>query len=160
MKTKNYLKMKKITLLLVAAVFAIGIQSCSTEETVLEEEVQINQIENVEKIPFLEGCNFFVRYPRHWTPEDREDFITYATENIFSSVFVFYEDDCYEVDEWRVPCDELYKIIRTDVRTVNATDAQEKTENDDNGIPTAAYSLKPKNNYYETCTDVPLHGQL
>ena len=37
-ENKKHLKMKKITLLLVAAVFAIGIQSCSTEEEVLLEE--------------------------------------------------------------------------------------------------------------------------
>ncbi|WP_299210941.1 hypothetical protein [uncultured Aquimarina sp.] len=39
--------MKKITLLLVAAVFAIGIQSCSTDEIGIEEENLIKQ-ENVE----------------------------------------------------------------------------------------------------------------
>ncbi|WP_299439697.1 hypothetical protein [uncultured Aquimarina sp.] len=153
--------MKKIALLLVAAVFVIGMQSCSTEENVLEEEVQQTQEENLSKFNFTPHCNFFVRYPVDWTQQDRDDFHTWARENMFSSILVLFEDGCYEVDEWRVPCNELYGIIIKNDKENNATDAvAEMDDDDDDGFPTIKYSLIAKNGYYETCADVPLHGQL
>ncbi|WP_027392305.1 hypothetical protein [Aquimarina latercula] len=153
--------MKKITLLLVAAVFVIGIQSCSTEETsIIEEEVQQTLEENDSKFNWVPHCNFFVRYPVDWTQEDRDDFHIWARENWFSSILVLFEDGCYAVDEWRVPCSELEKVTKTDIASANATDAGTKTENDDEGVPTIIYTLKAKNGYYDNCYDVPLHGQL
>ncbi|MFD2561662.1 hypothetical protein [Aquimarina rubra] len=151
--------MKKITLLLVAAVFAIGIQSCSTEENVLEREVQQTQEENASKFNFTPHCNFFVRYPADWTQQDRDDFHTWARENMFSSILVLFEDDCYEVDEWRVPCNELETVMKTDI-TDNATDAEARMEENEDGVPTIRYSLRAKSGHYETCDEVPLHGQL
>ncbi|WP_343914695.1 hypothetical protein [Aquimarina litoralis] len=150
--------MKKVLLLIVAAVFVIGIQSCSTEENILEDQLEQTVTENDAKFPGGNFCAFFVRFPADWTQQDREDFHAYATQEWFTHILRLYDQDCYNVEEWRVPCDQLYKIIRTDSVTNNATDADSKASEDD---PThRIYTLKAKVGFYDSCDEVPLHGEL
>jgi len=51
--------MKKITLLAITAIFAISIQSCSTEELVIEEEKTSNLPENAISADEILAANGF-----------------------------------------------------------------------------------------------------
>ncbi|RZS93150.1 hypothetical protein [Aquimarina brevivitae] len=160
--------MKKIALVLVA-ILVIGIQGCSTEEQEINGSEQSLTVEESSKHWLnTEWCNFFVRYPREWTPQQRDDFEAYAREHMFSRVLVLNEDACIEVDEWRVPCQELYDVIKTDGQN-NATDAKAVVENDptttpkpDDEMPTIlGYTLTLiDNTVYNSCEEVPLHGGI
>jgi len=126
--------MKKITLLAITAIFAISIQSCSTEELVIEEEKTSNLPENAisaDEILAANGFfgkslnNFgtpesdcykkgFVLYPSNWTPQVQADL-------------------CENVDTWYLPCitdipgpsergDRITQITETE--SENETDAE------------------------------------
>lgn len=156
-ENKKHLKMKKITLLLVAAVMAIGIQSCSTEENILEDQVEQTVTENDAKLLGGNFCAFFVRFPADWTQQDREDFHAYATQELFTHILRLYDQDCYKIEEWRVPCDQLYDLFKD--KQSNAADAEDELS-EDGKPPTSKYKLVPKNGRYDSCDEVPLHGEL
>jgi len=113
--------MKKITLLLVATVFVIGIQSCSTEDNVFEEETQ-GLPENVVSADELlgrelDGAKFgqtiryvkaYVVYGESLEYSDRIGVLEYFRDHVFSEVFALTIDNgCQDVDTWYVPCHEV-----------------------------------------------------
>ncbi|WP_378183690.1 hypothetical protein [Aquimarina sp. SS2-1] len=157
--------MKKITLLLVAAVFAIGIQSCSTEEEVFIEESVIkkeNNIpenavhfgsKNIAKVPEKFYKRIFVRYPRGTSYQERVDHATEVGSQIFDDFYVVFDNGCAYVDEWFLRCDTCQfsptntkesKVVDEDELT--AADATDSDLTDPNSDPTV----------YADCSDVPI----
>lgn len=126
MKTKNYLKMKKITLLLVAAVFAIGIQSCSTDDkpeqigdVIPENALNSNELfgkqnslskalgsGNIDATCFTK---IYVVFPKNSTAQDRMDYLEFSQgkKGTYSIIFASTVAYCAGIYEWYVPCNEL-----------------------------------------------------
>ncbi|WP_298312401.1 hypothetical protein [uncultured Aquimarina sp.] len=101
--------MKKITLLLVAAVFAIGIQSCSTDEIGIEEEAlqenlvmkRFNTLLNPlqhDDIPDGPIRKVFLYYPPDMSLQDRLDYFEYFKENVLFITLTHLNDGCENVD--------------------------------------------------------------
>ncbi|WP_298546760.1 hypothetical protein [uncultured Aquimarina sp.] len=99
--------MKKITLLLVAAVFAIGIQSCSTDEIGIEEEtiIEENSLSKRQSIIIINNDipdgpirRVYLYYPPDLSLQDRLDYFEYFKENILHITFRYLNDGCENVD--------------------------------------------------------------
>lgn len=98
--------MKKITLLLVAAVFAIGIQSCSTEEIGIEEEtiIEENSLSKRQSIIINNDIpdgpirRVYLYYPPDLSLQDRLDYFEYFKENVLHITFRYLNDGCENVD--------------------------------------------------------------
>ncbi|WP_299899925.1 hypothetical protein [uncultured Aquimarina sp.] len=109
--------MKKITLLLVAAVFAIGIQSCSTEkefvyqgDKIPEDAIKFtNNIgqKNLNGNATTPFKKLLVYYPDGASFEDNMDYVESSLKTTFSTIFVGVQQQCGTIYEWYVPIDEL-----------------------------------------------------
>ncbi|GAA0733131.1 hypothetical protein GCM10009430_47030 [Aquimarina litoralis] len=102
--------MRKIALLLVAAVFVIGIQSCSTEEIGIEEETN-QELLDLQKRGSLGGTfsvrPLYVYYPANFTAQDRLNFKDSLEKMVFGSILAYTNHDCPNVDIWYVSGDIL-----------------------------------------------------
>ncbi|MDH7446933.1 hypothetical protein [Aquimarina sp. 2201CG14-23] len=130
--------MKKIMLLLVAAIFVIGIQGCSTDD----KQEQIGDIipENALNVDDLLNINnsklqlqsdqsscykkILVASGTHLTQEDYLDLVETNRKTKFSSIFAILRpsDVCLNgaIYEWYVPCDEVPSILCTNQCTMTA----------------------------------------
>ncbi|AXT50794.1 hypothetical protein D1818_08105 [Aquimarina sp. BL5] len=103
--------MKKITLLLVAAVFAIGIQSCSTDEIGIEEEA-LQENPEMKFNNMIEGptsyCDLFVMYPSTMSSYDRDvfRFQHINTTESFGN-FTYVTTECSDIEIWNVDCSKI-----------------------------------------------------
>ncbi|WP_299244993.1 hypothetical protein [uncultured Aquimarina sp.] len=121
--------MKKITLLLVAAVFAIGIQSCSTDEIGIEEETkQELSSKKLTSNNLLEGptsyCPIFVVFTDAISPSERDQirFLHKISEVGFGD-FTYTTTECYNVEIWNVDCSKILLPYNTDYQSVENTTA-------------------------------------
>ncbi|MCK8522689.1 hypothetical protein M0D21_13980 [Aquimarina sp. D1M17] len=117
--------MKKITLLLVVAVFTIGIQSCSTKEEVYNEKSEniipddfLNADDLIDNQSLLKASpessntsscftKIYVVFPKYSTIEDHIDYTIFARKFKFSSIMYSTFPYCNDVYEWYVPCNEI-----------------------------------------------------
>ncbi|WP_299257131.1 hypothetical protein [uncultured Aquimarina sp.] len=101
--------MKKIKLLVVAAVFTIGIQSCSTDEIGIEEEniIEENGLSKRQSIIINNNDNnipdgpirkVYLYYPPDMSFQDRLDYFEYFRENVLFITFIQLNDGCENVD--------------------------------------------------------------
>ncbi|WP_299257127.1 hypothetical protein [uncultured Aquimarina sp.] len=105
--------MKKITLLVVTAVFAIGIQSCSTDEIGIE-EVTLQELlsKKLTSNNSLEGptsyCKIFAVFPSTTSSNER-DVIRFQHMNSTESFgfFTFKATECQFIEIWRVDCSKI-----------------------------------------------------
>ncbi|WP_299314140.1 hypothetical protein [uncultured Aquimarina sp.] len=97
--------MKKITLLLVAAVFAIGIQSCSTDEIGIEEEtLQENPAMKRSDIISNGLCPdcIIVLFPNQTPENQRNKFRNLMKSIIFESILIDHTKSCGIKETWIV----------------------------------------------------------
>ncbi|MGY3795060.1 hypothetical protein [Aquimarina sp. 433] len=96
--------MKKITLLLVAAVFAIGIQSCSTEEEVLLEE-KVNPKEQQKSLiglPKLSQNYMYVFFSESISEDKRLELKNLLRKRVYSTLLTYLDKSCSEMETWDV----------------------------------------------------------
>ncbi|WP_405207728.1 hypothetical protein [Aquimarina sp. LLG6339-5] len=163
--------MKKITLLLVAAVFAIGIQSCSTEEEVFIEESAL--IKKANTIPenaihfgaksFNKGPEppkykrIFVRYLVGTSYQYRLNFTNTQGPQIFDDFYVVMNNGCDYVDEWYVRCDTCGGIGTEGEKTTVVNNNNLSSED---GEDTSNDDLIDNSDLYQSCFDVPVISLL
>jgi len=114
--------MKKITLLLIAAIFAVGIQGCSTDDktTNVGDEIPENAIKmtrNSEQ-KALNGFSCFKKiYVIYQSSnlgsfeEVNMDYVQSSLKTTYSTVFSIKNPSCPDIYEWYVPCSELPTYI-------------------------------------------------
>ncbi|WP_299609330.1 hypothetical protein [uncultured Aquimarina sp.] len=166
--------MKKITLLLIVAVFVIGIQSCSTEqeEVLLEEsptKVKNNIPENavhfrskskkgIDILPIGEidwYTSFFVRHPIGTTYQQRVSHADNIGTQIFDDFYVVFDNGCDYVDEWFVLCKGC-GAPGTGGETDNTTINREELNPDETITADDGLFLGDDIERYGDCADVPI----
>ncbi|MDH7446931.1 hypothetical protein [Aquimarina sp. 2201CG14-23] len=100
--------MKKITLLVVAAIFVIGTQSCTTDENVFEEETFINNETNAKNLIYPGSTNLNKEckscvtafYPESMPESTREAFRSLMRGQVFSTLLKDIENSCGTKEAW------------------------------------------------------------
>ncbi|GAA4274434.1 hypothetical protein U6A24_15795 [Aquimarina gracilis] len=114
--------MKKLALLILATIFVIGIQGCSTNEEETTSTQQENSIpdyvfsadyllgnKNLPPRPQNKNLCFeriFVVFPSNSTDLDNLDYLERARRSMFSEILAATIPYCDDVYEWYVPCNE------------------------------------------------------
>ncbi len=140
--------MKKIALLILTAVFVIGIQSCSKEDEVINQQEQQGDViaENaISADVLLKNSNIYsknlrlnenapscyrkilVVFPDFADSQDHLDYLEYARKVRFSSIFaITTPKNCTtRIYEWYVPCNEIpknYCTIKCGLREIPKTE--------------------------------------
>ncbi|WP_299439701.1 hypothetical protein [uncultured Aquimarina sp.] len=167
--------MKKITLLVVTAVFVIGMQSCSTEEDVFSEEnvliesaikekngIPENTIhfssKSFSKIPGPGEAIYrrvFVRFPEGAPYHSRLHLATVVGPTVFDDFYVILDNGCDYVDEWFIRCYTCGDYPQGQSGTVDAENIDKTEVSDDE------FGQEGSNpNVYWNCSEVPPRSGL
>ncbi|WP_299185761.1 hypothetical protein [uncultured Aquimarina sp.] len=108
--------MKKITLILVAAIFAIGTQSCSTDDKtnfigdqIPENAIKMTRNSEQKSLNAISPCfeKIFVVYPAGSNDQDNLNYVSKSLKFKFSIIWSISTPYCENIYEWYVPCDEI-----------------------------------------------------
>jgi len=112
--------MKKIVLLLVAAVFVIGMQSCSTDDKtnfagdqIPENAIKMTRNGEQKGLGTISPCfkKIFVVYRSGSNDQDNLDYVSTSLKFKYSTIWSVNTPYCTNIYEWYVPCDELPEYI-------------------------------------------------
>ncbi|MBW1297467.1 hypothetical protein [Aquimarina litoralis] len=166
--------MKKIALLLVAAVFAIGIQSCSTEEDVLIEESLLKEKFSIPEnaVHFGEKSiskspdtieyyvRLFVRYPFGTGIQEQLNHAATVGTQHFDDFYVVMLNGCPYINEWYIkvkkPCYtpiNCYPYDNDKSKVAEAEEVGDVVISDSDIIPPGG-----NNQGYRDCSEIPVHS--
>ena len=118
--------MKKSALLILAAIFVIGIQSCSTDEheEISPENLTITKAESSNnKIGTFQCREYVYVYFGNMSSTERNNFLKNAEVEWFDGDQIFtVPSSCPDIEIWHVPCDRI------------ASGGPKNTEDDDEAI--------------------------
>ncbi len=131
--------MKKSALLILAAIFVIGIQSCSTD---LQEEISPENLDPIEDslqkngTLTLPGCTktLYIDYG-NLDSYERKEFASLAKEKWFDNKVIVETTRCHSIEIWRVPCDDPNRFGSKKDEKDKVVDAEESLTLGEGGAP-------------------------
>ena len=140
--------MKKSALFILAAIFVIGIQSCTTDE---QEEISPENFTTEKNIlqklgnPGLSDCfkTIFIDYG-NLSPKHRDDFKRLASYQWYDDKVFIQPTHCHSVEAWIVPCDLLKTYTaKNDEEKDIVIDAEESLTIGEGGAPPPPFITSP-----------------
>ncbi|GAA0733124.1 hypothetical protein GCM10009430_47010 [Aquimarina litoralis] len=133
--------MKKITLLLVAAIFAIGIQGCSTEEEILVEENTMDVTDAQQKNRFDMYAEWedkvFVFYSESLSNTQKNAVRNLMKQNVYSTLTNVPSNACFNREMWDVKSHDKNLFSASGLilpKQANVTEVMDENEEDETVI--------------------------